>query len=89
MLIAGLQRLGIDRLAPADGAFYAYADVGHLTDDSMTFARQLLARTGVAVASGIDFDTVDGGRFLRFSFAGTAAAIEEALDRLQRRPRAR
>ncbi len=82
LLLAGLQRLGIDRLAPADGAFYAYADVGHLTDDSMTFARQLLARTGVAVASGIDFDTVDGGRYLRFSFAGTAADIETALDRL-------
>ncbi len=81
-LLAGLQRLGIDRLAPADGAFYAYADVGHLTDDSMAFARELLARTGVAVASGIDFDTVDGGRFLRFSFAGTAADIEAALDRL-------
>jgi len=83
LLLAGLERLGIDRLAPADGAFYAYADVGHLTDDSMTFARDLLARTGVAVASGIDFDTVDGSRFLRFSFAGTAADIEEALDRLE------
>jgi len=82
LLLAGLQRLGIDRLAPADGAFYAYADVGHLTDDSMAYARDLLARTGVAVASGIDFDTVDGSRFLRFSFAGTAADIETALDRL-------
>jgi aspartate/methionine/tyrosine aminotransferase len=82
LLLAGLQRLGVDRLAPADGAFYAYADVGHLTDDSMAFARDLLARTGVAVASGIDFDTVDGRRYLRFSFAGTAADIEAALDRL-------
>lgn len=82
LLLAGLKRLGVDRLAPADGAFYAYADVGHLTDDSMAFARELLARTGVAVASGIDFDTVDGRRYLRFSFAGTAADIEAALDRL-------
>ena len=82
LLLAGLERLGIDRLAPADGAFYAYADVGHLTDDSMAFARDLLARTGVAMASGIDFDTVDGDRYLRFSFAGTAADIEAALDRL-------
>ncbi|UMG94519.1 aminotransferase class I/II-fold pyridoxal phosphate-dependent enzyme [Nocardioides sp. TF02-7] len=82
LLLSGLRRLGIERLAPADGAFYAYADVGHLTDDSMAFARELLARTGVAVATGIDFDTADGGRFLRFSFAGAAAEIEEALDRL-------
>ena len=82
LLLGGLQRLGIERLAPADGAFYAYADVGHLTDDSMAFARDVLARTGVAMASGIDFDTVDGGRYVRFSLAGTAADIEEALDRL-------
>src|SRR5690606_28542597 len=70
LLLEGLPRLGITRLAPADGAFYAYADVGHLTDDSMAFAKDLLARTGVAVATGIDFDTEDGGRFVRFSFAG-------------------
>ena len=48
----------------------------------MAFARDVLARTGVAMASGIDFDTVDGGRYVRFSLAGTAADIEEALDRL-------
>ncbi len=82
LLLEGLPRLGITRLAPADGAFYAYADVGHLTDDSMAFARDLLARTGVAVATGIDFDTADGGRFLRFSFAGATDDITEALDRL-------
>lgn len=82
LLLEGLPRLGITRLAPADGAFYAYADVGHLTDDSMALARDLLARTGVAVATGIDFDTADGGRFLRFSFAGATDDITEALDRL-------
>lgn len=82
LLLDGLPRLGITELAPADGAFYVYADVGHLTDDSMAFTHDLLARTGVAVATGVDFDTVDGGRFIRFSFAGPAADIDEALRRL-------
>jgi aspartate/methionine/tyrosine aminotransferase len=82
LLLDGLARLGITDLAPADGAFYVYADVGHLTDDTMTFAHDLLARTGVAVAPGIDFDTVDGSRFVRMSFAGPGADIELALDRL-------
>jgi aspartate/methionine/tyrosine aminotransferase len=81
-LLDGLARLGVTDLAPADGAFYAYADVGHLTDDSMAFAHELLRTTGVAVATGVDFDTVDGGRYLRFSFAGPGAQIEEALARL-------
>jgi len=82
LLLDGLPGLGVTRLAPADGAFYVYADVGHLTDDTMAFAHHLLATTGVAVAPGIDFDTTDGGRFLRMSFAGDGAEISEALDRL-------
>jgi aspartate/methionine/tyrosine aminotransferase len=82
LLLEGLPELGIHRLAPADGAFYVYADVGHLTDDTMAFAHELLARTGVAVAPGIDFDTADGGRFVRFSFAGPGEEIERALERL-------
>ena len=82
LLLDGLPRLGVTDLAPADGAFYVYADVGLLTDDSMAFALDLLARTGVAVASGIDFDTEVGNRFIRLSFAGPQADIEEALERL-------
>ncbi|MDX6325672.1 MAG: hypothetical protein QOK15_2026 [Nocardioidaceae bacterium] len=82
VLLDGLARLGIDRLAPADGAFYAYADIGHLTRDSMAWARRLLAETGVAVAPGIDFDTEHGNRFVRFSFAGPESEIAEALLRL-------
>lgn len=82
LLLDGLSSLGITRLAPADGAFYAYAYVGHLTDDSMAMAHDLLARTGVAVAPGIDFDTVDGARSVRFSFAGPTSDVEVGLERL-------
>lgn len=86
LLLDGLADLGLGRLAPADGAFYAYADVGHLADatgmDSMALAHDLLARTGLAVAPGVDFDTRDGGRFLRFSFAGPRPDVEAGLERL-------
>jgi aspartate/methionine/tyrosine aminotransferase len=81
-LLDGLPRLGIDRLAPADGAFYVYADIGHLTDDSMAWSRDLLARTGVALAPGVDFDTDLGQRFIRISFAGRESEIDEGLSRL-------
>lgn len=82
LLLDGLPRLGLTDLAPADGAFYVYADVGHLTDDSLAYAHALLERTGVAVAPGIDFDTVDGERSIRFSFAGPGEEITQALERL-------
>jgi aspartate/methionine/tyrosine aminotransferase len=84
ILLEGLPRLGIDRLAPADGAFYVYADLGHLTEDSMAFCHLLLDQTGVATAPGIDFDTEVGNRFVRFSFAGGPDDSREALDRMER-----
>jgi aspartate/methionine/tyrosine aminotransferase len=84
LLLDGLPALGLNRLAPADGAFYVYADVGHLTADAMAFCHRMLAETGVATAPGIDFDTAEGHRFLRLSFAGSPEEIQEALDRLAR-----
>ncbi|MEU2043075.1 pyridoxal phosphate-dependent aminotransferase [Nocardia niwae] len=82
LLLDGLPKLGITDLAPADGAFYAYADIGHLTDDSRAWCADVLHHTGVALAPGVDFDTVNGHRTVRFSFAGATADIEAALLRL-------
>ena len=83
LLLNGLRRLGIDRLAPADGAFYVYADIAHLTDDSTAFCARLLDSAGVAAAPGVDFDPVDGRHSIRFSFAGSATTITGALDALE------
>ena len=81
-LLSGLRQIGVSRLAPADGAFYVYADVSDFTSDSLTFCSKLLADTGLAIAPGVDFDTVAGGSFVRLSFAGPAADIDAALHRL-------
>jgi aspartate/methionine/tyrosine aminotransferase len=82
-LVHGLRALGITDLAPADGAFYVYADIAHLTDDSMSWCRRLLADTGLAIVPGIDFDPVAGHHCVRMSFAGPSADIAEALRRLE------
>jgi aspartate/methionine/tyrosine aminotransferase len=81
-LLNGLRGIGIDKLAPTDGAFYVYADVSHLTDDSLSFCAKLLAETGVAIAPGIDFDPVRGGSYVRLSFAGPTADVDEAVARI-------
>jgi aspartate/methionine/tyrosine aminotransferase len=82
LLLTGLSRVGIDRLAPTDGAFYVYADVSDFTTDSMTFCSKLLTDTGVAIAPGIDFDPALGSSYVRLSFAGPTLDIEEALRRI-------
>ncbi|NEW56813.1 pyridoxal phosphate-dependent aminotransferase [Nocardia cyriacigeorgica] len=84
LLLDGLAELGVTDLAPADGAFYAYADIAHLTSDSRAWCAEVLEHTGVALAPGLDFDTVAGNHTVRFSFAGATADIEAALSRLDR-----
>ena len=82
-MLSGIGRLGLSHIAPPDGAFYIYADIGHLTDDSLAFCRRMLEETGVATAPGIDFDPVGGNRFIRFSFAVSTELVEAALARLE------
>jgi len=83
LLLQELPAAGFDRLAPADGAFYLYADIGHLTNNSADFCARMLAEIGVAATPGIDFDAERGHRYLRFSFAGSEADIAKAVDKLK------
>ena len=82
LLLEALPRLGLRSIAPPDGAFYIYASVAHLTDDSLEFCKTLLRDTGVAPAPGDDFDPVEGHRFIRLSFAVSTEQVQEAIGRL-------
>ncbi|NHQ73524.1 aminotransferase class I/II-fold pyridoxal phosphate-dependent enzyme [Roseovarius gahaiensis] len=84
LMLDGLPKAGFDRIAPPDGAFYVYADVSHLTDDSRAFAAEILDKAGVAVTPGLDFDPVRGAGTIRFSYARATADIKEGLARLAR-----
>lgn len=84
LLLAALPRLGIDRFAPPDGAFYVYADVSHLTGDSAELCRRLLADTGIAATPGLDFDPARGAATVRLSYARGPEVAAQAVERLAR-----
>jgi aspartate/methionine/tyrosine aminotransferase len=84
ILLSGLAKAGLTRTAPADGAFYVYADVSELTGDSKALADRILEEAGVAVTPGLDFDKGRGAGTLRFSYARGTAEIEEGVTRLVR-----
>ncbi len=84
ILIEGLPKAGLDKFLPADGAFYLYADVSKFTDDSLSFAKQMLEETHVAATPGVDFDPVRGKHFIRFSYAGSSAEMVDAVARIGR-----
>ncbi len=83
LMLEGLPKAGFTKIAPPDGAFYVYADVSDLTDDSRAFAAEILEKAGVAVTPGLDFDRERGAQTLRFSYARGTADIEEGLSRLK------
>lgn len=82
LMIDGLRTAGFTDFAPPDGAFYVYADVSGITDDSRALAAEILEKAGVAVTPGLDFDPVRGHTTLRFSYARSTADISEGLTRL-------
>lgn len=92
LVLSRLPELGVTTWAPADGAFYAYADISHLTTDARRWCADVLDATGVALTPGVDFaphrpghdSPLDGSRWFRLSFAGSTADVDEAMTRLAR-----
>jgi aspartate/methionine/tyrosine aminotransferase len=82
ILTEGLPRAGLDQFLPVDGAFYLYANIARFSDDSLDFAKRMLNEAGVAATPGIDFDPIDGRHFIRFCYAGSAAEMREAVERI-------
>jgi aspartate/methionine/tyrosine aminotransferase len=82
ILTQGLPKAGLDKFLPVDGAFYLYADISRFSNDSLDFAKRMLNEAGVAATPGIDFDPVNGHNFLRFCYAGSAAEMHEAVERI-------
>jgi aspartate/methionine/tyrosine aminotransferase len=83
LLLSALPAAGFDRLAPADGAFYIYADIAHLTNDSEAFCRRMLNETGIAMTPGTDFDPARGRAYMRVSYSGGTDDIIDAMKRLK------
>jgi aspartate/methionine/tyrosine aminotransferase len=82
ILTEGLPKAGLDKFLPVDGAFYLYADIRKYSDDSFDFASRLLQEAHVAATPGVDFDPVDGRHYLRLSYAGSQAEMQEAVTRI-------
>ena len=82
ILTEGLPGAGLEKFLPVDGAFYLYADVSRFTNDSFDFAKRMLEEAAVAATPGVDFDPFHGRNFLRFCYAGSAAEMQEAVERI-------
>ena len=82
IMLDGLRSAGLDRLAPAEGAFYVYADISDVAQSSTKLCADWLSELGIAATPGTDFDPVNGENFVRFSFCGGTDSIERGVELL-------
>ncbi|MEP6343312.1 MAG: aminotransferase class I/II-fold pyridoxal phosphate-dependent enzyme [Maricaulaceae bacterium] len=83
LMLKALPKLGFAKIAPPDGAFYIYTDISQFSDNSLEFCKKLLIDTGVATTPGLDFDPVDGHKYMRLSYPQDSQQVETALGRIE------
>ena len=87
LVLDAVDDLGWTKVAPADGAFYVWADIAEQLGpylDSGAWCAALLDAQGVAVTPGSDFDSVDGRTAIRLSLAAGPESVGAALLRIHR-----
>ncbi len=82
IMLDGLRAVGLTKLAPADGAFYVYADISDVAPSGTELTERWLTELGVAATPGTDFDPVNGDNYVRFSFCGGTDSIERGVELL-------
>ncbi len=82
-LVPALKELGFKIESKPAGAFYIYADCSTFTKDSMTFTRDLLSQSGVALTPGADFGSYQADSYVRFAYTISLDRLQEGVDRLR------
>ncbi len=84
LMLKGLKELGFKIPVEPEGAFYIYTNVSEFTENSYSFASELLEKANVAVTPGIDFGEHNADKFVRFSYCTKLNRIEDGLERIHK-----
>ncbi|MGL6111738.1 MAG: pyridoxal phosphate-dependent aminotransferase [Rubrivivax sp.] len=82
-LLEALPSLGWKLPVVPEGAFYLYADVSAVTDDSFAYCARLLDEAGVAMTPGTDFGSHRAAAHLRIAYTTTIERLAEAVQRIR------
>jgi aspartate/methionine/tyrosine aminotransferase len=83
LLVESLAALPGTEVAPPPGAMYLFFRIAGRSDDSLAFAKRLVAESGLGIAPGVAFGP-EGEGFLRWCFAASDALLLQGVERLQR-----
>jgi aspartate/methionine/tyrosine aminotransferase len=81
VMLSEMAKFGFNLEVEPTGAFYVLVNMGAYTNDSRSFAMEILEHTGVGVTPGIDFGPGAEG-YIRFSYANSEKNIVEGISRV-------
>lgn len=82
-LLDQMPNAGFDCFPSLDGAFYLYARVKDLREDSVDYCKAMIRDIGVVATPGTAFDPLNGHQYVRFSYSGDLNTIKKAVALLQ------
>jgi aspartate/methionine/tyrosine aminotransferase len=82
-IIPRLREIGFGITVEPTGAFYVLANARRFTNDSYSFAFEVLENAKVGITPGVDFGSNAEG-YVRLSYANSLENISEGLNRLER-----
>tara|TARA_Y100000590_G_scaffold360637_1_gene417002 strand:- start:2040 stop:3197 length:1158 start_codon:yes stop_codon:yes gene_type:complete len=82
-LYKNLPKIGINPVIKPEGSFYLYADITNISNNSVKFCKDLLIKNGIALTPGIDFDSYEGKKYIRFSYSRPKKEIIKGFNRLK------
>jgi aspartate/methionine/tyrosine aminotransferase len=83
-LHAALTALGFQLGPVPEGAFYLYAGLGDMAEDSRDFSNHLLQHAGVGATPGYDFGRNAAAQHVRFAYTTGLENLEEGVERIRR-----
>ncbi|MGH1456125.1 MAG: pyridoxal phosphate-dependent aminotransferase [Alphaproteobacteria bacterium] len=83
ILMKELPKIGITDFTNGAGAFYIYADIHNLSNNSENFCTTMLDEALVSTTPGLDFDLTRGHKSIRICYADSEENIIEACKRLK------
>ncbi|HJV07258.1 MAG TPA: pyridoxal phosphate-dependent aminotransferase [Chromobacteriaceae bacterium] len=81
-LLQALPRLGWKLPVQPEGAFYLYADVSQVSDDSFAYCERLLNEGLVAITPGADFGSYRANAHVRVAYTTGVERLAEAVERI-------
>ena len=82
LLYKNLPKIGFKPVIKPKGSFYLYADISKISKNSVQLCKKLLNEHGIALSPGVDFDQIEGKKYIRFCYSYPKKDIIEGIKKL-------